>query len=86
MVKTACSCAALVHVYWTAQRYATEGNEHYNHDSENSDLALLLVCVVTIFQNFGYVCSKESQNMYANMRPEVLKYALQAGKCVVKPG
>jgi len=82
----ACFCAALVHVYWTAQCYTPEGSEHCNHRSENSDLTLLLLCVVTRFRDFRCVCTKESQNMYANIQPEVLKYVLQAGKCVVKPG
>jgi hypothetical protein len=86
MVKTACSCAALVHLYWTAQCYTPEGSELYNNYSENSDLTVLLLCVITRFQNFRYVCTKESQNMYAGMQPEVLKDALQAGKCVIKPG
>jgi len=86
MVEIACSFAALVNVYRTAQCYTPEGSEHYHHYSENSDLTLLLLCVISRVRNFGYVVTKESQNLYETVQPEVLQYTLQAGKCIVKPG
>jgi hypothetical protein len=52
------------------------------HKGQGEEKSLAYPMLLSL--GFGFVEIKKSQNMYANMQPNVLKYALQTGNYALK--